>query len=590
MKLFVFLILTLLASSADASWIETSNRLAKEYALADGAHFPERASAMGYREFDAKAIAMERDANAREEVFLAEWSERFRKELSTAKDSNLRLDLTILRDHARRRREEIRLEEKFGVISFLPGTRFVLESLSTLIHDQADAARKAAAVDRFKIYARGTESHPPLLSSFRNRIMGDELRFQKKSFPPLKMEVERYLAESPEFLKAIRELLAKSGRSGWEADFEIFSRQSAEFDAFLRSHLLPKARTDFRLPKEIYAQQLRMRGIEAGPDELIKGARRTYKELFQRFREAAKAVAKKEKLGSSEPAFVIAHLKKKQVVKPDEVKALFENANKTLEGIIRREQLVSLPSVPLRIRVAGEAESLASPVPHLREPPLIGNSGQRPEFVVPSFAGAQGAVIDDFSYEAAALVLSAHEGRPGHDLQFSSMLDNGTSIVRARYAFNNANVEGWGLYAEELVFPFLPPEAQLVALQMRLVRVARAYLDPEVQLGKIQGREVLRILRKELGLSERLAQLELRRFQYDNPGQAPSYYYGLTRLTGAKRKVAGSLGRKFTEKCFHDGVLSLGMMPIGMLGGELARELKCGPKAQARVPSEAVAQ
>ena len=30
------------------------------------------------------------------------------------------------------------------------------------------------------------------------------------------------------------------------------------------------------------------------------------------------------------------------------------------------------------------------------------------------------------------------------------MLDEGTSLIRARFAFNNVNVEGWGLYAESL--------------------------------------------------------------------------------------------------------------------------------------------
>jgi uncharacterized protein (DUF885 family) len=194
--------------------------------------------------------------------------------------------------------------------------------------------------------------------------------------------------------------------------------------------------------------------------------------------------------------------------------------------------------------------------------------------VVPSFAGAH-AALDDFSYQAAALVLTAHEGRPGHDLQFSSMLDHGTSVIRARYAFNNANVEGWGLYAEQMVYPYLPHAAQLVALQMRLLRVARAFFDPEVQLGKVRPREVVTRLTGELGLSPRLAGLELRRFQYENPGQAPSYFYGLEKVESARRHVASALKGRFSDHCFHDGVLSLGMIPVRLLGEELARDLKC---------------
>jgi len=584
MKLFFLFVL--LCSPARATWIEDSNKIAKEYALADGENFPERVSAMGFRDFDAKAIRMEKNANEIEEAFLRAWSMRVASEQAAALDPSLKLDLKILRDFFQRRLEEIRLGEKLGVVAFLPGTRFALESLLSLINDQQDSARKLSAAERFHVYVNGGDNQPPLLSAFRNRSMWDELRFQKKSLRPLKAEVEQYLQESPEYLKGIRELLAKSGRPGWEADFELFEKQSAEYDDYLRVHVLPKARKDFRMPKVLYAHTLRMRGIEASPEELIRTARKVYKETFKDFRAKAKEVAQLEGLKFSEPAKVIAHLKQKQVVKPDEVKALFENANKTLEAIITREGLVTLPSAPLRIRVAGEAESLSSPIPHLNEPTLVGNTGQRPEFVVPSFTMGK-AVIDDFSYEAAALVLTAHEGRPGHDLQFSSMLDNGTSVIRARYAFNNANVEGWGLYAEELVYPYLPAAAQLVALQMRLIRVARAFLDPEVQLGKIRPRDVTAMLEKDLGLSQRLAQLELRRFQFDNPGQAPSYFYGLNRMNSARARASNALGKRFNSKCFNDGVLSLGMMPVGLLGGQLEKSLKCGPaKSQARLPAE----
>lgn len=33
------------------------------------------------------------------------------------------------------------------------------------------------------------------------------------------------------------------------------------------------------------------------------------------------------------------------------------------------------------------------------------------------------------------------------------MVERGVSIARAAFAFNGANAEGWGLYAESLVLP-----------------------------------------------------------------------------------------------------------------------------------------
>ena len=82
--------------------------------------------------------------------------------------------------------------------------------------------------------------------------------------------------------------------------------------------------------------------------------------------------------------------------------------------------------------------------------------------------------------------ITAHECRPGHELQFAGMLERGVSNARAVYAFNSANVEGWALYAEAVMKQYLPLEGQLGALQMRLMRAARAFLDPMLNLGLIE--------------------------------------------------------------------------------------------------------
>ena len=70
--------------------------------------------------------------------------------------------------------------------------------------------------------------------------------------------------------------------------------------------------------------------------------------------------------------------------------------------------------------------------------------------------------MNDFDFAAMSWTLAAHEARPGHELQFASMVEQGMSVARARFAFNSANVEGWGLYSEALVLPYMPPEGQLV--------------------------------------------------------------------------------------------------------------------------------
>ena len=57
---------------------------------------------------------------------------------------------------------------------------------------------------------------------------------------------------------------------------------------------------------------------------------------------------------------------------------------------------------------------------------------------------------------------TAHEARPGHGMQYAALVENGTSLARSTYAFNSANVEGWGLYAEAIMMEHMPLEGQLM--------------------------------------------------------------------------------------------------------------------------------
>ena len=87
--------------------------------------------------------------------------------------------------------------------------------------------------------------------------------------------------------------------------------------------------------------------------------------------------------------------------------------------------------------------------------------------------------------EACRLPIFTALQKQGHELQFAKMTEAGVSIPRAVFAFNSANVEGWALYAESFLKPYLPLEGQMGSLQMRLMRAARAFLDPMVNLGQV---------------------------------------------------------------------------------------------------------
>jgi uncharacterized protein (DUF885 family) len=266
---------------------------------------------------------------------------------------------------------------------------------------------------------------------------------------------------------------------------------------------------------------------------------------------------------------VIRELKKRQLV-GDAILPFYEDRLKQIEKIIVEKQIVTLPDRPARIRIATAAETAQQPAPHMVPPPFLHNTGQKGEFVLPlNIPAGPGQTAsekyDDFTFDAAAWTLTAHEARPGHELQFDSMLEHGVSLARVRYAFNSTNVEGWGLYSEYLIRPYMPPEGQLVSLDYRLLRAARAFLDPELQAGKVQPAEAFRVLEQDVVQSHAFAQEEVERYTYRAPGQANSYFYGYTRLIALRKDVEAQLGAKFNQKKFHDFILAQGLLPPDLM-------------------------
>jgi uncharacterized protein (DUF885 family) len=362
-------------------------------------------------------------------------------------------------------------------------------------------------------------------------------------------------------------LFEQSGITGYREALATLDDQLAAYDRFVREELLPRAREDFRQPPELYAHALQGFGIDVSPESLAQQARASFREIQLQMQEVAAQVARERGLPDSDYRAVIRELKKEQLV-GEAILPHYEKRLEEIQEIVRREGLATLPERAARIRLASEAESAAIPSPHMRAPRLVGNTGEQGEFVLPlRVPGAQGPAsrLDDFTFAAASWTLTAHEARPGHEMQFAAMLERGVSIARALFAANSTNIEGWALYAEAFMKPFMPLEGQLVSLQHRLVRAARAFLDPELQLGRISPEEARRVLVEDVVLSEPLAMTEVERYTFRIPGQACSYYYGYSRMIGLRSDVQKALGRDFDVRAFHDFVLAQGLLTPDLL-------------------------
>ena len=388
-----------------------------------------------------------------------------------------------------------------------------------------------------------------------------------KLLAPVKSKVEKDLSQSSFFVAGVGKLFEKFKIKGYETAYGKLKEQLAAWNQFVKSEVLPRAREDFRLPPELYAFRLEQIGIDIPPAELAAKAHQAFADIQEQMQAVALQVARDRKLSSSDYRDVIKALKNEQLVGPA-ILAHYQDRLKQIEEIILAKQILSLPTRAARIRIATEAESAAIPAPNMHPPRLIGNTGEVGEFVLPLNVPDESGKMqsfDDFNFAAASWTLTAHEARPGHELQFASVVEQGVSDARATFAFNSTNVEGWGLYSEWLMEPYEPADGHLICLQHRLMRAARAFLDIELQTGKIGREQALVLLRNDVVLSDAMANQEVERYTFRAPGQANAYFYGYTRLRELRTDVEKAMGSRFSPKTFHDFVLAQGLLPPHLL-------------------------
>ena len=373
------------------------------------------------------------------------------------------------------------------MVPYTDVTALVFGGLRSLLDAQVAAERRPAAVVRLRKYAGLVDGYEPVTAQAM-RVTRERMA-DAKLLPPAKSQVERDLANGPIILQGLEKLFELYKLEGWREPYATLKQQLTAYQDFVRTEILPKARTDFRLPADLYAFSLEQVGVGLQSEPLAKLARQAYAEIQGEMQRLAPTIAKARGLQTTDYRDVIRALKKEQLV-GDAILPHYRKRLEELESIIRREQLVTLPEREARIRIATDAEAAQNPAPNMRPPRLLGNTGEMGEFILPlNIPAAPGSkaplTYDDFTFQAASWTLTAHEARPGHEMQFAKMIEAGVSTARALFAFNSVNVEGWGLYAEWMMLPYMTPEGQLISLQFRLVRAARAFLDPELHMGRV---------------------------------------------------------------------------------------------------------
>ncbi len=547
-------------------WVTRSNAEARVLMEVYARFYPESAGRFGMTGLDGRVVDLGPAQSERLRAAFIATARDLEARLAREKDPRVRQDIEILRADALLQAAAAEADQRYRLPNFDVG-ELIYAGVRALLTDQVAKERYPAAVIRLGRYAGLEEGYTPLVTLAEARVR-EQLGTIGLLFP-YKSELEQQLANSNGYLDGIAELLDQYQVRGGDKALKELRVQIGTWNDFLRREVLPKAREDFRLPVELYAVRLQEVGVDIPPTELAARARTAFIEIRNQMVALAPLVARDQQMETTDYRGVIRALRARQV-EGDATLPLYRERLAAIEEIIRREKILTLPEREALIRLATAGETASTPAPSMHPPPFVNNQGERGEFVLPlSMPSVDGVApagrLEDFTFDAVTWTLTAHEARPGHELQFASMVENGVSLARALFAFNSVNVEGWALYAEAEMQPYLPLDGQLIALQFRLLRAARAFLDPGLQQGTISLDEARRVLTAEVVLTDANATQELQRYTFRAPGQATSYFYGYQRLLELRARTEITLGARFDRQRFHDFVLAQGLLPPDLL-------------------------
>ncbi len=551
-------------ASAASDWVARSNENA-EVLLDVMARFnPEQAGFFGVDGFDEQVFELPLDLNAQTIVALESAVGGLRQRLTAETDPAVQQDLEILIEAGELQIEGTQVGERYQ-LPYFALHQAIFQGIRSLLDDQIPAERRPAALVRLERYAGRVPGTTPIAEQ---AVAFTRAKFDTPGLMgPFKDQLERDLGNGARFLDGIEQLFQQYGIAGWEPGMAALRGQLAAYETFVREELMPRASEDFRLPPEVYAYNLRQVGIDLPVEALVSRAKTSFREIQNEMQALAELIARERGLGSADYRDVLRELKKEQLV-GEAILPHYQQRIAQLERLITEHDVVTLPEREMRIRLASEAESAAIPAPNMRPPRLLGNTGEMGEFVlplrIPSESG-EDVGFDDFTHQAASWTLTVHEGRPGHELQFAAIVEKGVSTARVLFAFNSVNVEGWALYQEAEMKPYLPLEGQLASLQHRLLRAARAFLDPGLQLGELAREDAFRVLEHDVVLSHAMALQEVQRYTFLAPAQATAYFCGYQRLMELRTDAERLLADGFERRAYHDFILAQGLLPPALL-------------------------
>lgn len=192
---------------------------------------------------------------------------------------------------------------------------------------------------------------------------------------------------------------------------------------------------------------------------------------------------------------------------------------------------------------------------------------------------------------------AVHEGFPGHDWHFKYMTANRAKISNIRWLTPGAvedsssmwsdslAMEGWGLYAEELMsqatatrpYGFYSSGEYLYELQGQLLRAVRVVVDVGIHTRRMSFDQAVDYFTEHVlfqpsararasndpAARAAMASADRAMYRYSKwPTQAIAYNLGKNAIVNLREEFKARRGSAFTAKDFHERFMSMGTIPV----------------------------
>jgi uncharacterized protein (DUF885 family) len=468
---------------------------------------------------------------------------------------------------------------------------WIFESESIGVWRSMPRAAETVGDSLFPLFMREFAPLPKRLESITGRLercpkfieeMEGRVRTPIKLWSEIALESTERL---PGFLRTIEATgtghLAGPDRAPLEESVAKTTEALARHARWIQEDVLPRAKDRIAIGAAKFRKLVRLRELGATVEEIYAVGK---KYLRESRREIARLAGEIKRGASVEKATEI--VKGDHPARFDEAIRYTADAMKDAKRFIVEHDLATLPPNE-ELTVVETPSYLRHVIPFAAYNSPARFESRKHGFYMVTPVEDKPEMLREHSYPGIRNT-AVHEGYPGHHLQLTCATLN-PSYARILGGATET-IEGWAHYCEDMMKEAgfsADPKTKFVQMTDQIWRACRILIDVDLHMGKMTFEEAVDLLVREAGMERAGAVAEVKRYTY-TPGYQLSYLFGKHELLRLRKDVRKALGKRYSDKFFHDTVLYSGSVPVKFIREILdykVKEVRASPRCVCESPS-----